>query len=206
MNYKIAQNFDQLSFDNWLDFVFDERWAEKQDDAEYIDISDLNANIEVFAANCIKLFKKPAVLLDKYNSKQLDSGFFSFILSSRMELNWWIWDENNSVDLRREFICSMLNVFKEVFTKNPLKYSCFMWWDSLRNFDDNKDEKTIGWMFETLSQILEIDSVDCQLSALHGLGHLEHSGKKNLIENFLRKHPNFIDKDYALAAIEGKVL
>ena len=80
-----------------------------------------------------------------------------------------------------------------------------MWWDCLRGFDEDIDIKVYDWMFEALSEILKIDTFDCQMSALHGLGHIEHPEKKNLIETFLRQHPEFEEKEYALAAIKGEV-
>lgn len=114
-------------------------------------------------------------------------------------------EQKNDEDLRREFVLSAVSFFENFFVKKPLKYSCFMFWDLLRGFDDDKDLKIFDWMFEALSQILKIDSKECQLSAIHGLGHIEHQGKKDLIESFLRRNPNFSDKEYALAAIDGNI-
>jgi hypothetical protein len=204
MDESLTQNLDKLNFDEWLDFVFDEKWADSK--TEYEELSDFEGNLEVFVENCIKLFENPSFLLEKYNSIQLESGFFYFILSPRVSLNWWIWDKRSSIDLRRSFISSSVNIFENVFTKNALEHSCFMWWDCLRDFRDDKDLKVSDWMFAALSRILKINSLDCQLSALHGLGHIEHQGKKDLIETFLRRNPNFADKEYALAAIDGKIL
>ncbi|MEP6902228.1 MAG: hypothetical protein ABJA66_10790 [Actinomycetota bacterium] len=201
----LIQNFDNLSFEHWLDFIFDEKWSSSKYE-DFIDLSDLEADIEIFVRNCIKLFENPGFVSDKYSAKQLEGGLFYFILSPKVELNWWIWDKNNSPDLRRKFIFSSVNMFEHVFATNPLEHSCFMWWDCLRDFSEEKDLKVVDWMFETLSKILEIDSFVCQMSALHGLGHIGHSGKKDLIENFLLKHSDFADKDYALSAIDGNIL
>ncbi|MGC2235394.1 MAG: hypothetical protein WA584_04500 [Pyrinomonadaceae bacterium] len=205
MNNSLIQDFDKLSFEGWLDFVFDHKWSSSKDE-DYIELSDLGGDTEIFVRNCVKLFENPVFLLDKYNSEQLEGGFYYFILSPKVSLNWWIWDKNSPAELRRQFIFSSVNVFKRVFTKNPLEHSCFMWWDCLRDFDKNKDKQVENWMFAALSQILEINNPDCQLSALHGLGHIEHKGKKILIEKFLRQNPKFGDKEYALAAIAGKIL
>lgn len=199
------QDFDNLPFEDWLDFVFDSKWSsDKQED--YVELSNLGGETEVFVKNCIKLFENSAFLLDKFSPEQIEGGFFGFILSPRVSLDWWLWDKNNTPELRRKFIFSSVNVFKQIFTKNSFEHSCFMWWDSLRDFGKDKDLQTASLMFVALRQILEIDSLDCQLSALHGLGHIEHNGKKKLIEEFLRRHRKFPKKDYALAAIEGKVL
>lgn len=204
MQNSFIENFDDLSFEDWLDFVFD---SNREDESKEIATRwDLNADLEIFVKHCIRLFENPDFLSDRYSPEQLEGGFFNCILSSGFSLDWWIWNKENSPELRRRFIFSSINVFEKVFTKNPLEHSCFMWWDCLRDFSDDKDPKVIEWMFSALSEILKIDSFSCQMSALHGLGHIEHKEKKNLIEKFLRQNPNFEDKEYALAAIEGNVL
>lgn len=191
----------------WLDFVFDERWSIDHENIDaYLDRADLEIEIDDFARDCIKVFKNPEVLVDRFCSEEIDSGFFSFILSPRMELCWWLWDPESDPVLRREFISSAVTVFEKVFTKVPTRHSCFMWWDSLRDFSENPDSQTSDWIFDALSRILALDSYDCQVSALHGLGHLNHDAKRELIENFLLRNPDFGDRDYAMAAMEGRVL
>jgi hypothetical protein len=83
-----------------------------------------------------------------------------------------------------------------------------MWWDLLRNFDDERDAKVKDAMLAALSRILQLDSPHCHLSALHGLGHLEHDGKREIIERFLETNPRLDEemKAYAAAAIESRVL
>jgi len=203
--YNEHLNSEEYTFDEWVDFVFAHLSNQEFQDKWFEEEGVLIRVGNRFAENCIELFKKPKILLEKYNGEQIEQGF-EFILSPGVLITSWLWDKNNNPQIRREFISSMENVFNEIFVVNKFENLCFMWWDYLRGFDDDKDLQVMEWMFETLSGILKIDSIDCQMSALHGLGHIEHRGKKNLIEVFLRKNSNFTDKDYALAAIEGKVL
>jgi hypothetical protein len=62
-------------------------------------------------------------------------------------------------------------------------------------------------MLESLSRILKIESLDCQISALHGLGHITHGDKKKVIEDFLNVHSTLDEKTrkYAREAMEGRV-
>lgn len=196
-------NLDEFSFEDWVKFIFDRTPNENVNKRWYSNVVK-EGSTEIFAENCIRLFKNPEFLIENYSAEQLDEGFGGFILMEGVPF-WWLWDKNKNPELRREFILSSFSVFEKLFVKQPLKFSCFMWWDSLRGFSEDKDLQVYEWMFEALSQILEIDSVDCQRSAVHGLGHIEHRGKKDLIETFLRRHPNFPDKEYALAAIEGNI-
>ena len=83
-----------------------------------------------------------------------------------------------------------------------------MWWDLLRYFGEDADERVVNEMYLALKKILFMDSLECQGSALHGLGHLTHPGKRALIERYLGRHPDLHPsiRSYALASIEGKVL
>lgn len=199
-------DMDELSFEEWIEFVFNHEISEPRYSWYYDDYKYIYGSSEKFAENCIKLFNNPEFLLERFTVEQLDQGFFGFILGPGSYNHLRLWDKENDVALRREFIMSSVKVFEKLFTKNPLIHACFMWWDSLIYFDDDGDERVKDWMFEALSQILKIDSLDCQMSALHGLGHLEHNGKKDLINSFLTNNPDFPDKEYAFEAIEGKVL
>jgi hypothetical protein len=64
------------------------------------------------------------------------------------------------------------------------------------------------YFFETLADVLAIDSWICQEAALHGLGHLHHLHTRELIGRFVEKHPSLSQeqKAYALAPANYKVL
>jgi hypothetical protein len=61
----------------------------------------------------------------------------------------------------------------------------------------------------TLARIIKIPSVACQLSALHGLGHLVHDAclGANIIQKYLDDHPDLRSdvRKYAEWALLGKV-
>jgi len=63
-------------------------------------------------------------------------------------------------------------------------------------------------MFETLSQILAIESEICQGSALHGLSHLHHPKTGVVIERYLSSRPSLPRewKDAALAAARFQLM
>jgi hypothetical protein len=74
--------------------------------------------------------------------------------------------------------------------------------DGISADEDGKEVQQA--MFETLKQILEIDSEDCQTSALHGLGHLKHPETEVTIKGFLKRHSvSGKLKDYANACVAG---
>lgn len=205
----MSLNLNNYSFDEWIEFVFNHPIASENADAWYWDDDwEWEAEeAEHIIKYCIRLFRNPNFLLEKFSSEQINQGFW-FLLGATEQLQNWLWNRGIDWKLREDCIMSMVGVFEQMFIQNPIEDACYMWWDLLRDFSDDQDPKTKDAMLAALSQILKLDSIDCQVSALHGLGHLEHSGKRKVIEQFLEAQPNLDDemRDYATAAMKGRVL
>lgn len=110
--------------------------------------------------------------------------------------------------LRKSCIRAMVPLFEKFFSRKPLGQTCHMWWDLLRFFADNREDRVVEEVFLALEKILFIDSLDCQGAALHGLGHLDHPDKESLINKYLSKHED-LDPEirrYATSCIGGNVL
>lgn len=109
----------------------------------------------------------------------------------------------------------MYLLFRDLFSTIELETSVNMWWDCMQcnpvlkrrsSVDDVKAiEQTI---FETLCQILQLDSAECQGAALHGLGHLKHPSKEKAIRDFMGAHPELTDDevDYCEGCISGEIM
>jgi hypothetical protein len=102
----------------------------------------------------------------------------------------------------------MVPLFEKFFSRKPLGYTCHMWFDLLRYFGEDGDKRVVNELYLTLEKILLMDSFQCQASALHGLGHLDHPAKQDVITKYLRKHRDLYPeaRRYAKAAIKGRVL
>jgi hypothetical protein len=196
----------ERSFDEWLEFVFNHPVT----DPEWYRLGEFDlgwaGDPNRFLAFVTQLFQDPDVLLDKYSAEQIDQGF-GYLLGLE-GLERWIWEKAIDSTLRTECVMSMVNVFERLFKNASYSDACYMWWDHLRYFGKNPDPKVKEAMLKALSQILEIDSQNCQISALHGLGHIKHSEKSKVIEEFLNSHPELDEKtkSYAKAAMKGRVL
>lgn len=204
----MSLNLNNYSFDEWVEFVFSHAVPSENADAWYWEEEcEWEADAEHIINHCIRLFRNPNFLLEKFSPEQINQGFW-FILGDIELLQGCLWNRKIDWELREDCIMSMVGVFEQMFVQNPIEDACYMWWDLLRDFSDDQDPKTKEAMLAALSQILKLDSPDCQTSALHGLGHLEHNGKRKVIEQFLEARPNIDDemKSYATAAMEGKVL
>jgi hypothetical protein len=197
-------NLNNYSFDEWVKFVFDHPVFEP---AWYWDDAwDWEGDPNVVLKNASRLFSSPEFLLQEFRPEQIEQGFW-FLLGSAGKLDRWVWAKEIDWTIRKDCINSMVNVFEQLFVKNPLGETCYMWWDLLGEFRDEGDPAVRGEMLESLSRVLKIESYDCQISALHGLGHLTHGGKKKIIEEFLNVRSTLDEKtkEYARAAMEGKV-
>jgi hypothetical protein len=107
----------------------------------------------------------------------------------------------------------MFVLFRDLFATEPFGNSVCMWWDSFcyawhcgnRKRSRGGEDRTMqDVMFETLVDILELESRICQGAALHGLSHLHHPDTGNAIRLYLSRNPSLGDdwKSIALAAAE----
>lgn len=166
----------------------------------------------------IALFTTPNTVLENYSSEQLNQGFWA-IQSSNLQcgIPEVIWDQALPFDIRESCVRSMFHLYEQLFSKISLETAADMWWDSLAYDWDcgirargkgGEDEQMQDVMFDTLGKILRLPSEECQMAALHGLGHLRHPETSPLIGAYLAQRPE-IDtdlKEYALAAARFEVL
>jgi hypothetical protein len=166
----------------------------------------------------VDLFSEPRFLLDQFSRPQLEQGFWAIPSSTlNCSVRELIWMDNLDFDMRAECVHAMYYLFERLFSIEHLETSAHMWWDALcfdwecGNRSRNRggeDQLMQDVMFETLAQILKLESVQCQADALHGLGHLHHPNTGKLIEQFIANHSALTleMKQYALAAAEFRIL
>jgi hypothetical protein len=209
-----AINLDNYSFEQWVAFVFDhpaivrrecragvpreEKWY-FQDEWKHW------GSPEHLLPYMTRLFRRPEFLLERYTVAQLRQGFWYL---SGTRVNDWLWDTDVAWRLRKKCIMAMAPLFKQLFVREQLEDTCYMWWDFFRSFSKKQDIKVKETMLLVMERILLLPSHECRAAALHGLGHLRHPRKLQVIRKFLRSHPELDDKwqSFAAAAIRGKVL
>ena len=198
----MVTDLDDYSFEEWTRFVFDYPALP----GEWLRASiDWKGDATKLLTYVTTLFGSASSELRKYSKAQIQQGLW-WLLGPEGGLREWIWDRNIPFEMRKECIESMISVFRDVFSKDDYGDICYMWWDLIRNFGTpEKDTEQV--IFNALAQILNFETRDVQLSALHGLGHLELPGKRKAIEDYLMKRPNLDEelKAYAVTAIEGNV-
>jgi hypothetical protein len=189
------------TFAQWTDWVFtgpEPDWEQLWDSA-----SDSKVNWQL--DHSTTLFRAPAFLLDTYPEKALQTGFWR--LPNSWDLGYLIWDQDIAWERRDACLRAMFFLFRDLFAKTPLKDTCFMWWDLLRNFRKAPDQRVLNTQLDVLTQILRLPNEDCQLAALHGLGHLDHKGREAVVARFLSRSDLTEEvRAFGTAAQLGKVL
>ena len=189
-----------LSFRSWVEAVFrgpDPEWEMTWDEEQIHPSWVLEHTARLFAA--------PGFLRHAYTAEELAGGLER--LRDGWELTFALWERRVPWPVREACIRAMPGLFRDVLAHDPLEHTCFMWFETFRPFDDDADERAGLALAEAAAEILALPNEECQLAALHGLGHFDHPRRREWIESYLRD--NRVDRgvrDYALRAAEGEVL
>lgn len=206
----------QYSFDEFVSFIFGHDIPAKSD-KEWYWITDVTFAPQQACAYYVQLFRKPEILLGRFPKPQLEEGFWAMISGTDWSVRSLIWETDIPFSLREECVRAMFDLFSRFFATEPLDTSCQMWWDALC-YDwhcenrlrerGGEDLEMQDVMFQTLADILLLDSQCCQTAALHGLGHLHHPETQLLIQRYVENHPSLTEaqREYALAAARFQVL
>jgi hypothetical protein len=215
-----------LSFDKWLVHVFDHEVGGPQwyfaVDAQYEETSTA-----VTVAYLTQLFEDPLPYVGSYSDEQLNQGFWYILSNGASDYMFALLDEQVPLEARQQGIRSFMHLFEKLFAvrcsahlshldepgANPLNLACYMWWDIMpiaaqpgvaarREIDEE--------CLQVMESILSLDSLACQESALHGLGHWQHyysQPVEKAIDVFIAAHPKLRPEllSYAKIARQGCV-
>lgn len=193
----------RYTYEEWIRFAFDHPVSDPN--WYHTEEGEFECAPAIVISYYTRLFREPCKFLLSYDEVRLEQGCW---LIASEQLSKWLWDGDLSIDLRRACIEAMPMLFRDFFQDHPLETACSMWWDMLRNFKGNIDSRIVDAMVNALEKTLQLPARHCQMSALHGLGHLQHKSKEAIIQAFLA-HQSNVDtelRDYAEMAIAGKVL
>ena len=196
----------KTGFDKWVYRIFDHPVKEN---AWYWDssIENPNPSPSVAIGLLTKLFNEPEEHLKAFSNEQINQGLWYIADNSCSNYMFVLTDESLITEDRLSLIESIYNLFKNLFARrcsphlsyidekgaNPLNSVCYMWWDLLPicgQPDYPNRSKIDQKILNVMQRTLELPSIACQESALHGLGHWEtHYPKQveTIINNFLEK-------------------
>ena len=216
-----------LTFEEWVAFIFDHpadgpEWYWAPDAAYW------TGSAAVTAEYVTRLFEDPCPALLGFSEAQLNQGLWYLISPGLGEHMLCLDDPSLALDARVRCIRSCESLFRKLLLPRcsphlshrdwtgaaPLNSVCYMWWDLMPVYGGSKTEDRLalqGTALSTMAAILALDSVACQESALHGLGHWHAAFPReveSLIDRFIASHANVVPEllEYARSARCGCVL
>ena len=218
-----------FTFEQWLAYVFDHPVSESGQEWYW----DLDADWwDGPAADTVQFltraFENAAVLLQPYSDAQLNQGLWFLVSNACSNHMFDLMDSSVPWPARQRCVRSMRHLFEELFAKrctshlshldepgaSPLNLVCYMWWDIIPIGPQPNDPGRTDLDFEILGVMeatLQLDSIACQESALHGLGHWHYAYPKQvaeIVDAFLHSHVGLgaALRTYAASAYRGCVL
>jgi len=226
----MGKQLKNLTFEQWLIHVFDHP-VDTLSNAWYWDIDRdwWEEDTTDTLAFMTYAFEHAADVFQPYSDTQLNQGLWFLASNACSSHMFALMNESLPWSARRRCIRSIRQLFEQCFAKrcsphlshldepgaNPLNLVCYMWWDIIPLYgkpDDPAPERRE--MDETVLQVMEstlqLDSIPCRESALHGLGHWQHyyPGRVGeIIDKFSMRHPDLPEKlrSYMLNAYVGYV-
>lgn len=213
MRQKGHVDISGLSFDEFVEFLFDRvvppdsesfaslaAWRETKRWRPWYWHTEVTFDLQQVCDYYLQLFREPGFLLERFSRGQLEQGFWA-IQTVNLDCSAFslVWNTDLPFNTRAECVRLMFFLFRNLFAFEPLENSVCMWWDSFcYDWHCGNRKRTRGGedltmqdvMFETLVEILALESKTCQGAALHGLSHLHHPLTVDVIESFLSRHPS----------------
>jgi hypothetical protein len=218
-----------LAFEQWLAYVFDHPVGESGQEWYWdLDVDWWNGPAADSIQFLTRAFENAAVLFRPYNDAQLNQGLWFLASNACSNHMFALMDASVPWAARQRCIRSIHLLFEDCFAKrctphlshidepgaSPLNLVCYMWWDIIpigpQPNDPGRmdlDREILGVMESTL----QLGSLACCESALHGLGHWKAyypQRIEGIIAAFLKGYQGIREelRTYALNAHRGCVL
>jgi hypothetical protein len=225
----MAGKLENFTFEQWLTYVFDHP------------VSDLNNAWywetdrdwwDEKPADCLRFmtqaFETADLIFKPYTDAQLNQGLW-FIASNACSNHMFaLMDESLPWPDRERCVRLIYSLYEQCFLQrcsphlsyvdepgaSPLNLVCYMWWDIIPiagNPQDASHSALDEAILQVMESTLQLDSIPCRESALHGLGHWQHAYPEQvgaIIDAFSMKNPKLPEKlkQYMLNAYVGYVL
>jgi hypothetical protein len=213
-----------LGYDEWIRHIFDHPAEGPQwyldPDAPYWD-----GPAVLTLAHTTRLFQLSARSVAGYNDAQVNQGLWYLLSDVCTDV---LGNPFPASTARCQCIHAMASIFRDLFVPRctphlshrseteagPLNSVCYMWWDILPLVPqpESRERRDVdAAALEVMEQALGLDSIACQESALHGLGHWKQAypaGVTAIIDRYLEHRPDARPEllAYARSARSGCVL
>ena len=224
----MGKQLKNLRFEEWLSHVFDHP-VDDHRNAWYWDIDrdwweEDSAETLHFMT---RLFENAEDLFQPYSDAQLNQGLWFLASNACSSHMFALMNASLPWSARRRCIASIHQLFEQCFARrcsphlshidepgaNPLNAVCYMWWDIIPLYgkpDDPEHREMDEAILQVMESTLQLDSIACRESALHGLGHWQHAYPRRvgeIIDRFSMRQPALPEKlrEYMLNAYVGYV-
>ena len=228
---QMGKQLENLTFEGWLSYVFDHP-VEAQKREWYWDLDRDEWDEEADPAQTVQFltqaFEGAAVVFKPYSDAQLNQGLWFLASNACSNHMFALMNESVPWPARQRCIHSFHQLYAGCFARRctphlshvdepgagPLNSVCYMWWDIIpfagRPEDPFRTEFDEA-ILQVMESTLQLDSIACRESALHGLGHWQHAYPKRvgeIIDRFSMNEPALPEKlrTYMLNAYTGYVL
>jgi hypothetical protein len=218
-----------LSYDDWLEHAFG-REVRMHGNQWFFDLdSEWWAPTSAeYVAYLTRLFENPEQLMAEFADSQIAQGLTYLVDVGATGDDGHLADPSVPVADRVRLVRATVPLFERLFAKRctlhlshldepgagALNGRCYMWWDTFPSLGLAGDPDLPALQDAALTameDILNLDSIACQESALHGLSHWNQvagSRVAEIVDGFLTRTPNGRSEllTYARAARSGCVL
>jgi hypothetical protein len=218
-----------LTFEQWLMFVFDHPVDESKLEWYW----DINADWwdgpnTTTIQFLTQAFENSTEVFQLFTDAEVNQGLWYLVSNACSNHILSLLDFSVPWKHRQHCIRSMISLYQNCFASRctphlshidepeagPLNRVCYMWWDIIPIYGMPNDKVRTDMdqeILHVMEATLQLDSVACRESSLHGLGHWQlyyPTQVQNIIDAFLQKHTNLRDelRSYALQARRGYVL
>ena len=220
-----------LTFEGWVSYVFDHP-VEAQKREWYWDLDrdwwDEDADPAQTIEFLTRAFEGAATVFKPYTDAQLNQGLWYLASNSCSNHMFALLQEGVPWPARQRCLRAFHQLYEGCFARRctphlsyvdepgagPLNSACYMWWDIIP-FAGSPEDPTRKEFDEEVLRVMEstlqLNSIPCRESALHGLGHWQHAYPQRvgeIIDRFSMNEPALPDKlrTYMMNAYTGYVL
>jgi len=225
----MGKHLTNLTFEQWLALVFDHPVDELKN-AWYWDIDrdQWDEDAPETVAFLTQAFENSAELFQLYSDAQLNQGLWFLVSNACSSHMFALMDVSVPWTERQRCLASFHQLYEQCFARRctphlshidepgagPLNMVCYMWWDIIPIAGKPGDPMRSAFDHEILrvmESTLQLDSIPCRESALHGLGHWQHQYPERvgeIIDRFSMTRPDLPEKlrQYMMNAYVGYVL
>jgi hypothetical protein len=168
------------------------------------------------------LFNAPDGLMDRYSAEQIDQGFwFMFSAAAEDVFGLQLWSPREPWEDRERCIRALPRLFQALF--EPMLFlledyyasAMFMLPDFIAYMSDTRvtrhgddARRVCQALLDAFGEMLRSGHDATRTAALHGLGHLAHPDRADVIRDFVQANPGLDPelREYAERAMVGDVL